>query len=118
MKPIEELRAQRALIQEHLRWLDDQIRQEELAGKSDAPTESALKSSEPPILKNDSQEQTVDKTVRAATESTADMLVGDRFVQSSSATDVKSVQVGCFIFFAVSILLFLFLLFGLPYLLD
>ena len=37
---------------------------------------------------------------------------------TSGTSDVRRAQVGCFLFFVGGILLFLFFLFGLPYLID
>ena len=106
MKPIEELRAQRTLIQNHLKWLDDQIRQAELTEPTHPSPENHTQEKNPP-------EQAVDQTEPASVGSAE-----TTFIQSSNASDIKTAQVGCLVLFAALTLLFLFLLFGLPYLLD
>lgn len=42
----------------------------------------------------------------------------DKNAYSTSSTDVRKAQIGCFIFFVLATLAFLLLLFGLPYFVD
>lgn len=118
LKSIEELRAQRNLIQKHLEWLDVQIQR---AGKNQEASQSADaigKASINPISA-DSKDQNLGGTTALPYSAVEQNIpIEASFTNSSSISDIKRVKIGCFAFFAVATLLFLFLLFGLPYLLD
>lgn len=117
---IEELHAQRKLIQKHLDWLDQQIREAEAKGSvsrldvSDKRPETSV----PETVAVDPQR------IERAGDAESDLTetdygtIDERLMESSNVSEIKQAQVGCLIFFAAITLLFLFLLFGLPYLLD
>ena len=116
-KSTEELRAQRKLIEQHLNWLDAQIQEAENDNRhsSSAPTGESSKAS---TLKSNPLQQTVDETVQSSVKINPDNLIEPKFIQSSSVSDIRNAKVGCILIFTAVTLLFLFLLFGLPYLLD
>ena len=116
-RKIEELRVQRELIQKHLNWLDAQINDAEDIG-SDNTSNLAEDVSKTSALAKDAPEQGIKKPVVLDTLTNPDSKIDGIFMESSSVSDVKNAKVGCFIIFAVATLLFLFLLFGLPYLMD
>ena len=108
-KSLEELRSQRKIIQAHLNWLDTQIKH--LEENDDSP--------EPTTIRSAAEAQTEEKDYREqSNKEPASQLshsIEDVFIRSSGATDIKRAQVGCFIVFIVATLLFLSLLFVLPY---
>jgi hypothetical protein len=116
-EPLEELRAQRALIQKHLDWLDAQIQRAE--GSADQPSAStgqpAVKS-----LAKDAIETPPGQTPKAASQTPVEPIpdMDELTPPASGGSDLRRAQIGCFAFFAISTLLFLFLLFGLPYLMN
>ena len=117
-KLIEELRAQRTLIKKHLDWLDLQIKQSESnhADSSSADTvEKVSVKSFPDGLKDQKFER---KFASSNSTEEANIPIEANFTKSTSANDIKRLQIGCFTLFATATLLFLFILFGLPYLLD
>ena len=116
-REIEELRAQRELIQKHLNWLDAQISDAEGIGSDNTSnlTEDVSKTS---ALAKDAPEQGIKKPVVLDTPTNPDSKIESLFMESSSISDVKTAKIGCFIIFAAATLFFLFLLFGLPYLMD
>ena len=107
---IKELRAQRELIQKHLDWLDAQINQVEGTKVDSQTTETSQTTS---IHEKSS---VVDPPNSSNTHRALD--VDAQMARYSSTVDIQNIRLGCFMFFAVATLLFLFLLFGLPYLLD
>ena len=115
---IEELRAQRELIQKHLNWLNAQINDAENIGSDNASnlTGDVSKTSAP--AKDAPEKQGVRKPVVLDTLRNPNSKLESMYMESSSISDVKNAKMGCFIIFAVATLLFLFLLFGLPYLMD
>ena len=121
-EPLEELRAQRALIKQHLDWLDAQIRQAEGSGGQQSPAAeqpTAVKSVDAPTATAaDAPTATTVGTSTAPAATNASIFDIDENHSASSASDLKKAQIGCVLFFAVGTLLFLFLLFGLPYLMD
>ena len=104
---LKELRAQRELIQKHLNWLDAQISNAQSAQKNhddSSPVELAhtnVKATDKPIAATDAQHE-----------------VEETLIEYSGGSDIRRVKIGCIVFFAALTLLFLFLLFVLPYLLD
>jgi hypothetical protein len=122
-EPLEELRAQRALIQKHLDWLDAQIavaegssaewthsRTEQPAATAPAfsAADRAPTGSVPPVA----------ETPKATDTPAVPYFDIDKDAHSSTTSDIRKAQVGCLIFFAIGVLGFLFLLFGLPNLVD
>lgn len=135
-KELEELRAQRQLILKHLNWLDAQIASAENCGAQSTgtalganieaePDATAPVSSKPekPI-----QAQPLDTpeaeaiTPEAPSEMSApEGIEIEEQIQSYAGqprNDIQRAKVGCLLFFIGAISLFIFLLFGLPYLLD
>ena len=106
-RSIEELRAQRKLIQQHLNWLDAQIQEAE---KTENPSVTSVT--------KDARTQEFVETTTPVSDANARDSIEAEFIQPSSASDIRNVQVGCIVIFTAITLLFLFLLFGLPYLLD
>ena len=124
-EPLKELRAQRDLIQTHLTWLDTQIAAAEgcAAQHPASPDQpSALPSDAAPTPKVAEAPTVAAAQHRASHEPKippASAIKIDQERQLATRTsDVRSAQLGCFLFFVGSILLFLFCLFGLPYLID
>ena len=111
---IEELRAQRKLIQQHLDWLNAQIRQAENNSNGYQPDESAKTATS---VSTDSRNRKITKTTAPVSDASIYSSIEAGFMQPSSASDMRRVRIGCFFIFAVVILIFLFVLFGLPYLL-
>ena len=89
---LEELRAQRAAIKAHLDWLDRQI------AAASTP-----------------QQQPDDETPPPA--AGVAELDAEHILKSAPQSSVKRAQIGCLLLFLAATSLFLFLFFGLPYLL-
>lgn len=106
---LEELKRQRALIQQHLEWLDQTIaeRSKPTPETSSVAPEAATPSAVPSA-----------KSTEAPTEAKPN--IGDAMLPKEPQVhlDVKTVQIGCLAFFILSVAGFLFFLFGLPYLMD
>lgn len=123
--PLDELRAQRALIQQHLDWLDARIAAVEGAPATESPSEPA---EVPPVdaTAAPSAGETAPSAPAGSTGSadaptaapTTPFFQIDKDAHSSTGSDIRKAQIGCFIIFIAAILGFLFLLFGLPYLVD
>jgi len=111
--PIKDLRAQRALIQKHLNWLDAQIEKSE-AEPANVSDETDIPLDDVPVESSKADDNEIDSS---ALDSTSYELTSDTEL-STNVSDIRKAQIGCFIIFTVGILLFLFLLFGLPYFLD
>jgi hypothetical protein len=115
-EPLEELRAQRDLIQKHLDWLDQQIA---IAESSAEQTTTPI--NQPPVAKN-AVEPTVKMPAVVSPQEPAsinpEFEIDEERHLASNTSDVKRAQIGCFLIFVAGTLLFLFLLFGLPYLSD
>ena len=117
--PIEELRAQRTLIQKHLEWLDEQIQQAEKNYLASSPLVDATKKTSAAPDSADSKDQKPEEEIaRSHFIEQNHSLIESDFTQSSSTSDIKRAQIWCFTIFAVATLIFLFILFGLPYLLS
>lgn len=123
---LEELRRQREQIQKHLDWLDAKI----AAEASDQPTTSQDPKSPVQAEVTDTTEATPQTSeLPAPTEASAALqrsdssLKDDRFeseqpeFKAKTAEELKRAQIGCIALFILATTLFLFLLFGLPYLL-
>ena len=152
-EPLEELRAQRALIQQHLDWLDARIaategsdseaqsQSKELDEKPmaahPAPAASAATkdTKESPISPEPATKAAVSmpasptpavtmaqaqaaKPTASIAELATPLFDIDEAAQISTTSDIRKAQIGCLVIFAIAILGFLFLLFGLPYLVD
>jgi uncharacterized membrane protein len=124
--PLDELRAQRALIQQHLDWLDARIAAVEgdapVGQPASAPVEASEGAQPEPKLAaaapSTATATSVEQADAPSTEPAASFFDIDKDTQSSCGSDIRKAQIGCFIIFIVAILGFLFLLFGLPYLVD
>ena len=123
-EPLEELRAQRAQIKKHLDWLDAQIataadqqsqQPRKTVPQSPATIEHATGNQLPAASPVTSTTVIEPKASTAPNASTFDI---DESHIASSASALKKAQFGCLAFFIGITLLFLFLLFGLPYLMD
>ena len=116
---LEELRVQRKLIQKHLDWLDAQIDQ---AASVDRTCDSTVKKE--PFENAQTQEfeegELLKKNTDISNSCTLDGKIASsgngEAILSSETLDTKQIRFGCIAFFAMITLLFLFLLFVLPYL--
>jgi hypothetical protein len=125
-EPLEELRAQRALIQQHLDWLDARIATtrgsgaEQLAqpaaGQVVAATPAPSVADTTPAVRP--PPPAAAETPKVTGTPVASFFDIDKNAYSTSSTDVRKAQIGCFIFFVLATLAFLLLLFGLPYFVD
>jgi hypothetical protein len=109
---LDELRAQRELVLKHLRWLEAKITA--LEGGDAKPSgrekDAAGRPPPPPPLEKPGPPR---PPAPAAAPVPAHL-----GLPSSSAADIKRAKLGCLLLFVGACALFLFLLFGLPYLLD
>ncbi|MGJ8649741.1 MAG: hypothetical protein ACSHX4_05235 [Opitutaceae bacterium] len=119
---LEELRAQRELIRKHLEWIDRQLAAAE-TGKPSEPTSETTSPSEAPETPKASPVKTAPPA--EATEGTAapegsKVFVNDdpERLHAPAPVDLTRAKIGCLALFFLSSFLFLFLLFGLPYLMD
>ena len=115
MEPfIEQLRAQRAHIQKHLDWIDRKLAEAE---GDEQPT--AAQSKRTPVSSTPAPKPTapakppINPPVALTTEPDS-----EEFATAPIQGDIKKAKIGCLLFFVFATGLFLFLLFGLPYLLD
>ncbi len=114
--PLEELLQQRALLQQHLDWLDRKIAD---TTKDQPPEPTAT-----PSRQTDPRGTAAPQAPLAKTDATESDLEGLADLEdlppqyASTATDIERLKLGCIVFFAAAILLFLFLLFGLPFLIG
>ncbi|HKK18710.1 MAG TPA: hypothetical protein VJ952_08515 [Opitutales bacterium] len=113
-KLLEELRAQRELIRQHLQWLDQKIGSLEKDGGPDSisPGEEIT---EPPT---DSPETVAKPALREPPSADSGPESAKEFTSYKAAggSDLTRVKVGCLILLVLGAMLFLFILFGLPYL--
>ena len=125
--PLEELRAQRDLVRSHLEWLDRRIREAEAERESErrengngAAPEAAGQTGIPADSAADAPTSAAAATGAAddappqSTE-TPEPAIDGHFV-STAAIDANRAKLGCVVVFVAVTALFLFLLFGLPYL--
>ena len=138
---LKELRAQRALIQQHLNWLDQQIAQAdgdtsgtaETSGGTTTPLAAKpepAKRADAPIATPTLETAKLKASDAAPTESPSTPVIeteekatpldylGVSGPQAPAQSDIAKAKIGCFVVFIGGTLLFLFLLFGLPYFLD
>lgn len=119
-KLLKELRTQRELIRKHLAWLDQKIgaltgesRKAEVASVDpEVPVEPAEATAESSSSVNDS---TAAKSVGSSEDELDREL--SRYAPPTGDSVLRA-KIGCLVLFVLSTALFLFLLFGLPYLLD
>jgi len=116
-KSLEELRIQRTLIQKHLDWIDAQIEKTE-STTGDHKLKITENAPEVSVTTDEAQAPSGSKQFESEPTIPSDNEIEHIFAGSTHVSDVKNAQIGCFILFATATLLFLFLLFGLPYLLD
>lgn len=117
---IEELRIQRKLVQKHLDWLDEQIEHLKKARNNNG---TSLEDTHQEIVKDsglhrEKPEGAIDET--DFIENALDELpsLEKEAAHYNTTSSVKNAKFGCMAFFVFITLLFLFLLFVLPYLLD
>ncbi|MEN8661896.1 MAG: hypothetical protein ACN4GF_12435 [Lentimonas sp.] len=113
-KQIEELRAQRDLIQQHLEWINRQLAEAEGTQAVNEPNKTEPLSTETEPLDEA-------PTEHSSTEATKPIEIDDNKLKSLAPplhNDLFRAKIGCLLLFALGIGLFLFLLFGLPYLID
>lgn len=121
---LEELRAQRDLIQQHLNWLDAQITSAEEEGSTEQRTTAghqaavAARAVTAPVETPTAAVAPNYAPAESTTPYPPTLEFDEAHHPSSKTSDLKRAQIGCFLFFSIAILLFLFLLFGLPYLVD
>ncbi|KRP37533.1 MAG: hypothetical protein ABS34_02420 [Opitutaceae bacterium BACL24 MAG-120322-bin51] len=122
---LSELRAQRDLIQTHLTWLDAQIARAEGSAMQHAaspdqppavpcaaaPTPTTV---EAPAVVAAQHSASHDPTIPTVSV----FKIDEERHLTSTTSDVRRAQIGCFLFFVGGALLFLFFLFGLPHLVD
>lgn len=121
-KLLAELRAQRELIRKHLEWLDQQIGDRQTdARESAGHTEDDKKltpdtphSTEAPVV-DIAQEIKLEEPGNKADDEAENWFSS---YKAPSGDDILKAKIGCFVLFALGSLLFLFLLFGLPYLMN
>lgn len=117
-KLLNELRAQRKLVQKHLDWLDQKIAALKKKGgqKNKAPDEALPKAPTDLAEKILAPEKGNDAP-RPAEEDEALDEVFSRY-KAPTANELQRAKIGCLVLFILSTLLFLFLSFGLPYLMN
>jgi len=112
-KLIDELRAQRDQIQKHLNWIDRKILEAEIQQTTqEAPT------NQPDQLVPKSRPLSDLKTSHIDAPESHDEPNPEKFATAPGQGDVTNAKVGCIVLFLLGTGLFVFLLFGLPYLLD
>jgi hypothetical protein len=107
-KLLEELRAQRELIRKHLEWIEGQI----------ATLENRLENG-PENGKAEEKVQEIPESEHS--EKLEDQEKAEKYLQDykpATGNDIQRAKMGCLILFILCTGTFLFLLFGLPYLLD
>ncbi len=113
-KRLEELRKQRDLIQQHLDWIDRQLAQADNRTSTEAPQSNEPQDTEPltPETKNSGE------APPESSSETAHIDVELERMAPPLHNDVFKAKIGCLALFILGVGGFLFLLFGLPYLLD
>ncbi len=121
---LEELKRQREQIQKHLNWLDTKIAElEPPEAKPNSETAAAPKEVSTPKVESKSEEAEPTETTPENKETgDANMIAMSPEIEGSTykaktQDELMRAKVGCFVLFVLGCLLFLFLLFGLPYLL-
>lgn len=115
---LEELRAQRELIRKHLEWIDRQLAAAE-TDKPNAPTSETTCPPEAPEASPVKTTQPTEKAKDTAPEESKVFVNDDpERLHAPAPVDLTRAKIGCLALFFLSSFLFLFLLFGLPYLMD
>lgn len=114
-KPLEELHAQRALIKQHLHWLDHQIETTKRAASGTEPTATAAQHPNQSVATTQRQSALASEAVAPET-STYE--IDEDPILTPGTSDLMRAKIGCLAIFGFATFLFLFLLFGLPYLID
>jgi len=121
---LEELKRQREQIQKHLEWLDAKIA--ELAPNEAEAPKAEVTAEVLPSLPEGAElftPPTPDESVEVATEELKPSIPmvepdpGAPTYKAKTQSEVMRAKAGCFVLFILGTALFLFLLFGLPYLL-
>ncbi|MEO0511071.1 MAG: hypothetical protein AAF065_14570 [Verrucomicrobiota bacterium] len=122
-KLLEELRTQRKLIQKHLEWIEKKIIELERRDEGSSTLPASLETAEagPSSVepsKNSTEETKIESARSEALLENSEEEQVLKAYQPPTGSDVARAKIGCLVLFFLSIALFLFLLFGLPYLLD
>lgn len=117
-KSIKELRTQRELIQKHLNWLDTQIRNAQGAQKNEDNLSPVEHVSRMPAQASNHNQINIEAPAKPGAAAQVHHEVEETLIEYSGSSDIKRAKIGCMVFFAALTLLFLFLLFVLPYLLN
>jgi hypothetical protein len=106
---LEELKRQREQIQKHLDWLDAKIFElkPQVEGSETEPLRKSAEKSQ--ALETSSTES---QTPLPKVEPEPEI---EPTYQAKTQNELLRAKVGCFLFFVLGIVLFIFLLFGLPY---
>jgi hypothetical protein len=115
---LEELHAQRELIQKHLNWLDTQIKDAEDTDNNHGQSPRAEQTDEKPVQVSEHVSNSTGELNKLVPAESAHDEIEEQLMEYSGSLDIQRIKAGCLIFFAAISLIFLFLLFGLPYLLD
>lgn len=115
---LEELRAQRELIRKHLEWIDRQLAAAETGkpNESTSGTDGSSKATKASPTKTTPLPEAADGT--APDESHTSVNDDPARLHAPAPVDLTRAKIGCLALFFLSSFLFLFLLFGLPYLMD
>ena len=105
---LEQLQAQRALIQQHLDWLDRQIEVAAAAKRLPRSSEASAAS----LPRGQAAERPGDASTDSRPQPAAQPF------SSHTRSELRRAKLGCLTIFTLASLLFIFLLFGLPYLID
>lgn len=133
-RPLEELRAQRRLLEQHLEWLDRRIEEAEAREAPDPPVGAEARNAPATTIPEEPGEappphdaSAPSGSGHAAPSGTGGESGGrpppfeDRephLPDPRRTSDLQRAKIGCVGLFAAATLFFLFLLFGLPYFLD
>lgn len=113
---LEELKQQRAQIQKHLDWLDASISELEPASEvPKAPEAEPTKASAESALPTEPPTSSTATGTATGETKVPKVEIDGQVYQSKTQDELLHAKVGCFLFFLLGIVLFLFLLFGLPY---
>ncbi|HAV14557.1 MAG TPA: hypothetical protein DCX06_13865 [Opitutae bacterium] len=116
-KRLEELRAQRDLIQKHLDWIDSELA-EATDAKAEAPTIALSPRSDEHVTEASPPSKDSQPKEEATEEPNNETHQPENYATRPVKNDIRTASIGCVVIFVAAISLFLFLLFGLPYLLD
>ncbi len=116
---IEELRAQRELIRKHLEWIDRKVAEAEAASNVTPTAAPQTKATSAAATR---PARVPEPAIQMATTEPSDDSYAEpdpeRLIAAPVQNDIKRATIGCLALFILSTALFLFLLFGLPYMLD